>query len=270
MRAWISAARALPMTFAIYLLEAAIAVLVGLPIATELAGRAPHGGDATALAQWLERGLQFAAPARVSAQGGALASAAVLLLAPWLQMAWFSALSRREPFVESLANGFRLWLRAGLVSLCVLLATGLALAPFAAAAWGVSRVLLDQLNDRVHDLTIACAALPLLFVACFAHVWHDLARARALHEGAFRSTRRSLRFAIKPTIVLRALFWTGLGWSLLWAAQLVPTVRLAGPAGLVCALQISVMSRLFLRSRWLADALTCAEDDAGSRAFEAS
>ena len=45
-RAWISSVGALPMTFVIYLVEAAFAVVAALPVALEFTHSAPQGRDA--------------------------------------------------------------------------------------------------------------------------------------------------------------------------------------------------------------------------------
>ena len=184
-------------------------------------------------------------------------------------MAWLSALARRESVGASLSQGARLWTRACLVTLWVCLGSLLGLSPFVFAAWGLSELSASRLNDRVHDLGIACALLPALPLLVAAFAWLDLARARALHEGAWTSTMRSLRTAIQPTTILRALLWTAAGWALFIAAQLAPLARWGGPALVVFALQAAVLMRLFVRSRWLADALTCAEQGDESRADEA-
>jgi hypothetical protein len=267
MRAWIACVRALPVTFALYVIEACVAALAALPLASEFTRSAPVVEDATALAQWLERLLLLAAPARVGARGALLAFAALLLVSPGLHMTWLSALSRREYVMDSVTRGVRLWFRACLVSLWVAAGMLIFALPFVGAAWGVSRVLADQLNDRVHDLILVSALAPLACFAFFAHVWHDLARARALHEGAFASTRSSLRFALRPAVLSGALLWSGLGWSLLVAAQFAPSARLGAPLILVGLLQLAVLARLFLRSRWLTLALTCAEDGSESGAM---
>ena len=268
MRAWIASVRALPMTFALYVFEAVLAALGVFPLANELARRAPTTNDAIGLAQWLERIPSQGASARVGAVGVALACAALLLVSPCLHMGWLSALSRRESVMDSLHQGVRLWIRACLVSLWIAAALALSAVPFAAAGWGISRVLARQLNDRVHDLVIV-SALPLLAAfAFFAHVWHDLARARALHEGAFTSMRRSLRAAVRLSVLLRALLWGGLGGLLVVASQLLARDH-AGALLLVGPLQLAILTRLLLRSRWLADALACADEGAESRAPEA-
>ncbi len=267
MSPWIASVRALPMTFALYVFEACVAALGAFPLANELTRSAPRTLDPISLAHWLERLPSLGAPARVGAQGAALACAALLLVSPCLHMSWLSAIARREPVMESLHQGVRLWIRACLVSLWILAALALCAVPFAAAGWGIAQVLVHQLNDRVHDLIIV-SALPLLAAfAFFAHVWNDLARARALHEGAFMGARRSLRFAVRPSVLLRALLWSGLGGLLVVASQLLLDDR-APALLLVFGLQLAVLLRLFLRSRWLAEALACADEIPGSGARE--
>ena len=114
-----------------------------------------------------------------------------------------------------------------------------------------THVLLHDASARTHDLSVAASALPLALVALLTMVWHDLARARALHERAFASARSSLR-ALGPRAVVRALFLLGGGLSLtVCAASLVGssgTSRLVG----VLVLQGAAFARLFLRSCWLA------------------
>jgi hypothetical protein len=258
------------MTFVIYLIEAALAVVAGLPFALDFSNSAPRGHDLSARAQWLEYALSLGTPARLAVSTSALALATLYLLGPWLQMAWLSALGRREGLGESLATGARLWWRACLVTLWVSIGVLLGLAPFALAAWGLSRLSAARLNDRVHGLAIACALLPVLPVLIAACAWFDLARARALQEGAWTSAIRSLRTAIQPATIMRALLWSVAGWLLFIVAQVAPLARWGGPPLLMFCLQTAVLMRLFVRSRWLADALTCAEHDDASRASEAS
>ncbi|MFT3922539.1 MAG: hypothetical protein QM778_08395 [Myxococcales bacterium] len=269
MREWMSSMRALPMTFVIYLTEAALALVFGLPAALELTRSAPQGADSTADAERLEFLLGLGQAGRLVGATGLFAGIALWLLAPWLQMAWLSALSRRESVGESLVQGARLYVRAQLLAIPVVIGVALSLVPFGVAAWGISQLSASQLNDRVHDLGIACALAPGLPVLLAGLAWLDLARARALHEGPWTSAVRSLRAALQPVTILRALFFGLAGWTLFLLAQAPLLERLGGRPLVVLALQSAVLARLFLRSRWLADALTCAEASAGSRASEA-
>ena len=85
MRAWVSSVRALPMTFVIYLIEAAFASVSSLPAVLEFTGSAPRGRDASAQAQWLEYlvGPDFAPRGCVL---GLLSLLVLCLLSPWLQI----------------------------------------------------------------------------------------------------------------------------------------------------------------------------------------
>jgi hypothetical protein len=156
-----------------------------------------------------------------------------------------------------------------MVSLWVALGSCLALAPIAASAFGLRSWLAGSPNDRVHDLALlacAAAALPCLAIAW---IWHDLARARALSEGAFTSARRSLPAALRPALWLRALLWSGAGWGSVWVAELVSRRALGSAAPIAVALlQAASLARLWLRGAWLADALTCADAPPASGADE--
>jgi hypothetical protein len=265
----LASARALPMCFVIYATEAALALIASLPFALELARDAPLGRDPSAQAEWLERLVHLGSAARVSGTSAALVLAPLLLLSPWLQLAWFSSLARGEPLGSSLATGARLWPRACMVSLWVALGLCLTLTPIAAGGFGLWRWLARHPNDRVHDLALlACAAAALPCLA-LAWIWHDLARARALSEGAFTSARRSLPAALRPALWLRAGLWSGAGWAAVGVAELA-TWRGPGAAAplAVALLQAASLARLWLRGAWLADALACADSASASGADE--
>jgi len=261
-----SSVRALPMTFVIYVFEAVLALLAGLPAALELTRTAPHGADASSYAEWLEFLLGLGAPSRVASVSALLTLLLLGLLSPWLQMAWLSALARRESLGTSLATGARLWMRALWVTIPVALGIALALAPFGLAAWGISRLSAARLNDRVHDLGILCALLPALPITLAGFVWLDLARARALHEGAWTCAARSLRSAVQPLTIARAALWNAGGCVPYLLVHAALSERLSASPLLVAALQTAVLLRLLFRSRWLADALTCAERSGASGA----
>lgn len=260
MTRWLCALRALPMTFFIYVLQAWTAVLIALPAANELVARVPTGQPASAHALALERIFQLGSDLRLVALPSLLAGLTWLLVTPFLHIAWLSALARREAFGASLATGGRLYLRACIVSAWVFLGLLAALTPWAGLSYGVYHYIADLPNDRIRDVTCATLLLPLLPSLFIAHTWHDLARARALEEPALRAAMRSVRSALRPRVLLQSLLYSLVGFALLALGQII---ELPFPDAshelLVAALQTSLLARLFLRSRWLCDALACAD-----------
>ncbi len=269
MNNWLFAVRALPMTFTIFVLQAWVSSIATLPMIGELVRVAPNGKTAIALAASLEQALQMAPVLRTSSQTFLLLSLSWIVLSPWLQMAWFSAIAQRESVAASLATGGQLYLRACLVSLWVVLGFVLIAAPIALASYGIFRFMAEHPNDRVRDLLTVGLLLPALPALSIAHFWHDLARARALHEPAFRATARSLRDAVRPQVLVQGLLLTGVGWAVVLASQLAEEhVSTQSNVVLIALLQSALLTRLVLRSRWLAEALTCAEGSRESRASE--
>src|SRR4051794_23493193 len=90
---WLAVLRALPVTFFVYLVQACAALLLGLPAALEVTHSAPSSYDASARAAWLELALTWAPAWRVLGTTALLTIAILLLLSPWLQMAWLAAIS---------------------------------------------------------------------------------------------------------------------------------------------------------------------------------
>jgi hypothetical protein len=256
---WGAVMRAMPALFAIYVVEACAALVLGIPSGLRALADAPQGHDALAMAQWLETIAYWGPVAKTAGVTGLLLCGVVALLSPWLHMTWLSALSRPEPLSVSLAQGARLWVRASLVTLLVGLGTCLAALPWGLAAWGLQRALPQQDNARVHDLALAlciASALPLLWLG---HLWHDLARARALFQGCVRATLGSLRAALRPALTLNALIWTLLGWACV-AFSHWHVGNLSKPLMQVALLQSAILVRLITRARWLAQTLAYADE----------
>jgi hypothetical protein len=255
---WAAVARALPVLFAIYALQACAALVMALPAGLELVASAPVGFDAVARAEWLDMLLAWRVPARLTGLNALSIALVWLLLSPWLHMAWLSALSEPESLGTSLARGARLWLRATLVSCFVLLFASLAATPCLLAAWKLPALQAIRSDDRRHDLTVLLSLLPLAPVAALAHVWHDLARARALTQGWFSSTLQSLRDSLRITCLVSAGVWSGLGWSAVVASHCLSQRFASALVVQVALLQAGMLVRLVLRSRWLARTVACA------------
>jgi hypothetical protein len=267
MNAWATVARALPLTFLIYVAQACAAWVAGFGPVLELSRHLPLDSRPLSQAVWLEGLLASVATLRASAITLGLTCLLLLLVSPGLHMAWLAALDAPTRPLRSLAQGTRLWLRGALVSLWVLMGLGLAALPFGLVAWGIAHWLGDDTSDRLRDLSLLCALLPLLPLAWFAHVWHDLARARALYQSSLKSTLGSLRDALRPHVQLSALGWSALALSAVllthWGAVQLEAPALAARVGI---LQGGLLLRLILRSRWLARALACADSAPGSGA----
>ncbi len=270
MNAWMSTLRALPMTFTLFVLQAWVATLATLPIASEVTRSLPGGKAAVALAASLEQLLALGATLRPAGQSWLLLGLSWLVLSPWLQMAWLSNLAHQSSVGAALVAGTRLYVRACFVSLWVLLGATLVTAPLALSACGVWHFMADHPSDRLRDLLTLGLILPALPLLGLAHTWHDLARARALYESAFKAALHSARFALKPTLFLSAFLLAGVGWALVAVSQLVVDdhhIATQPSFVLVALLQSCLLARLVLRSRWLAQALACAEAATESRAF---
>lgn len=260
------AMRALPFTFALYVLEAVLASFVALPTGLEL-GRQLRASswDAAQSALFLERLPELAALLRTSSLSGLIALAALWLLGPWLQMSWFAALAELSSPLAALARGARLVPRAWLVSLLVGLTMLLAAAPFLLIAYALHGGLSSSPDARFHDLMLSFALLPLLPLAVFGHVLHDLARARAFYSGALDGLVNGLRSTLSWAVLLRAVGLSALGFFALLAAHAIAW-QVDGAFRFliaVVALQSALLGRLFVRSVWLAIALACVLPAAG-------
>ena len=252
------ALRALPMTFAIYAIEALLGLFAVLPGALELSPVLAHSDGASLQALRLETVLDFAGVARATLRTLGLAALAGLVVGPFLQMSWLSALAQRNSVQGAFAQGARLTPRAWLVSLLVALLTALFAAPVLCAAYGLHRWLDGTVAARTHDLALLGTLSPLLPMLCIAHVLHDVARARALHLRAARSAFGGLRVALRPRVFARAaLAWAVGMLAMALAALLGQRVVEPGVATLatLALLQSALLARLFARSWWLACAL---------------
>lgn len=266
MRHVTAAVRALPVTFVVYMVEACLALLLTLPIGLELLddGRASLS-SALGRAAWLDLLPALAPALRMHATASVLHLVLLLLLAPWLHLSWLYALSRPSGVGPALGEGARLYLRAWLVTFWVALVATLASAPFLVSAALVERVLGDG-DARLHDLVLATVCLPLLPVLWWAHVLHDLARARSLTRGAWAAVRSSLTDAARIKVQLVALLLSAAASGAAVVAWLLVgrgTVPQNVPAFLL--LQLACLLALFLRSVWLAHTVACAEHSVTSR-----
>jgi hypothetical protein len=264
-RAVLVALRAAHVTFAIYALEALLALFVSAPLTSELTRDARAlGARPLFRAAALEHGLELLPALRVEARSLTLAALLMLALTPLLRMAWLSALASPLGVRRALGEGARLYLRALSASLLLLACTVLALAP-----WLLFAYLVDAWLDaraRLHDLLLFAAAgsvLPVLFLASVAH---DLAHAFALAHGPLRAARLTLRAALSPRAFPAALLALIAG-ALVGALPLLLLAN-ASPAGALFAValtQAGAFCAAGVRSVWLAHALACTERYAASR-----
>jgi hypothetical protein len=267
MRVLVAALRALPVTFALYVVEAVLAITLTVPLGMELSSDARALGTRVLFrAAAIERGLQLLPALRVQGRALALGTVLLLLLTPLLSMTWLSALSGPLGVSRALEQGARLYLRACAVSLAVGLLLALALAPWALFAYSADTWIDLSTHARLHDLLLlGCVgtALPVLWIF---HVAHDLARAFALRRGALASVRLGLAAAIslRAPLVALALFALGL---LVGASPLLLTTAASrlGEMSSIALLQGACFGALGVRSLWLAYALTCTERYATSR-----
>lgn len=253
---------ALPVTFLLYVFEALLAISFALPLGLELTQQLGGRWDESQTALALESVTTLASGLRVSAGSAVLSLTLLVLLSPWLQMTWLSALSEHTTTLDALSRGARLTARAWWVSCLLALATLLALTPFGLTAYCVHRALIHSTDARFHDLTLVAALAPVVPVLLFAHLVHDLARASALERSGFQSVLHALRVARRVSLWPRALALPALGYGMVLLAELAAFRAVEVPLRFLLsatALQSALLARTFLRSFWLASALTCVE-----------
>jgi hypothetical protein len=270
MKVFTAALRALPLSFLLYLIQAAAALLTSVPLGLELLAdeRATLTSPA-GRAAWLDRGLELLPALGVARQSALIVAALLLLSSPWLQMAWLAALARPVGVLGALEQGARSYLRALTVSVLSLACLALALLPGAGTAWLCHTLLAAPSHARLHDLLLIACAVPCLGIVWIAHVAHDLARACSLRRGAWTSLRSGLRGALRPRVQLVGLSLAGAALGLrsihyyVWREgarlDLVSTTAL---------LQGACFAALFLRSLWLGSCLACVEQPATSGDLE--
>lgn len=261
------ARRALPLTFAIYVLHALVATLVAVPTSLSLLARVrPYSRFPSDVAVLLESGDSLGALLHASALHLVLAAVALTLLSPWLHMSWCVAITNSTSTLGALERGAGLTVRAWLVSLSMALLALLAALPFGCGAYVLHLHYEAATEARAHDLAVAAALVPLLPGAFVASVLHDVARVSALSRGAIASVRRSLRVA-RPRLLALALALTVLGWAMVVASQALAAILGTGPLALVLTvalLQLALLAKLVVRSAWLA----CAHATVGPVASE--
>jgi hypothetical protein len=257
---WTIARRALPFTFAIYVLEAVPASFVALPAGVELEKQLRASSwDASQWALLLETLPELAALARTALLSSALSSLLLLLLGPWLQMSWLASLDQPTTVLFAVSRGGALVLRACFASVLVALVVALASAPFLALAYTLHDGLAHSTDAKFHDLMLCLALAPLVPLALVGHTLHDLTRAGALHGGAVRALRLGLRAVVRWRVLLRSLGFGLLGLGLVLGSQAMAHHAGGSFRFLLGAtvLQSALLGRLFVRSAWLATALTC-------------
>ncbi len=248
MNARVLGLRALPITFAIYALEALLAVFAVWPNGVDLAAKLQTlSFDPASLRE-------LATLARGVARGHALALSALMVLAPWLHMSWLIMLSEPQSPLRALARGVRSLPRAWGVTLLLGFTLLLCLIPVGGACYGVVRTLGDDPDARRTDLTLLAALLPIAPIAFYFHAAHDLARAAALELRAVRSVLRGLRRACRPAAFLAALGASLAGLLLPLAAHASSWQLGALPATML--LQSVLLVRLVVRAAWLGRALS--------------
>ncbi|HEX6245491.1 MAG TPA: hypothetical protein VFZ61_31425, partial [Polyangiales bacterium] len=201
-----AALRALPLTFFVYVVEAMLALYCALPWSLEVGADARASlSSAIGRAVWLDRVGELLPAVRVAGRSGLLSLGLVLLLSPWLQMAWLSSMQQSVSAAAALEQGVRLYLRAVGVSLLSLLVAALLVVPWAGAAWLAHALLAAPTRARLHDCALVVLLSPCCLALVYAHVMHDLARARALSAGAFAAVAFGLRSALRARVLLAAL-----------------------------------------------------------------
>ncbi len=275
MSPWLAVIRALPITFLVYVSSTALAAMHALPIALEI-GRLPtwtKAGEGARIAT-LEAMLSQLPVLRAQGLSLLLAALAYALLSPWLQMSWFAALSAPRAPGAALAEGARLTPRAYLTSLVVGIGTVLMLLPCAALVWTTRSWLESRANVRVQDIATLIALTPGALVLFLSLAWHDLARARCLSSGAFRSSLRAWLDALSLVTLARYACWAALGLTISVAAQLASLqVGHSGRLAMFIVLAVvqgAALARSMLRSRWLTDALLCADASPSAPRFRKS
>lgn len=255
---------AAPLTFVVY------AVLTGLAaVPTWLAQRAVEqplaAGDRRA-AHLLRPGgavlLEVVQAADFTGVGFVwLASMGVLLvLSPWLSMAWLGALARPADLRPILRRGLRLyWPAVGtslLTALVSLPALGLATVPMVTAHHAIA----VRPDPRPHDVAVAALSLLPAATAAAAFALHDLSRAALVVRGRrpLRALREGLR-NLRARVLAGHVGWLAFGTACIAAGHLVAAMAAgAGIASELLALaasQLGLLGRVWARGRWLATAV---------------
>jgi hypothetical protein len=262
-----ASAGALPFTFVLYVVEAAAALVFALPLGLELRGDVRASlTDAIGRAIWLDRVAELVPVVRAQVLSAGLGGLLWLVLSPWLQMAWLSALARPCSVRAALRDGARLYLRAWGVSLWVLALLALAGLPGGAALWFALWAFSGHAEAHLYDIALAAACVALVPLLWTAHVLHDLARARALSASAWTAVRSSLRNCLRLRIQASALAFL-LASCALRATHALVHVLGPGLAGIaaVALLQAACLGALLARGAWLSRALACAGELPASR-----
>lgn len=251
--------RALPMTFVVYVVEACLALMAVGPLAIELTEDArPSFRSSLGRVVWLETVDALAPAFRAQRTGAILSALLLLLLAPWLQMAWLQALAGPISVARALREAAALYGRAWSVSIVTLLLTAVVASPFVVTLLVVDDWVSNSSDARLHDLALLTAALPLVPIAWTALLLHDLARARSLAATAWSSVMGSLRAALSVRAQLPAIALIGLATGAraagFWLGQ-----RSEDPSSINAQLQLACFVALWLRSAWLACALHAGE-----------
>jgi hypothetical protein len=249
------ALRALPLTFLIFVVEVMLAVFASFPISVELAPRLATFARDPAAALDPHSLHELGSLARAFARAHGLSGLVLLALAPWLQLSWLNALAEPQSPLAALARGARGLPRAWLLSLGLGLTFALCAAPWLGLAYGISAWLGHESNAQQVDLTVLACLLPLLPVAVYFLLVHDLARAASLESRSMRSLWRGLRAA------LRVRTW-GPGVAALAVGLVLPAAAHASswqlePLPATLLLQSVLLVRLVVRAAWLAHALAC-------------
>ena len=253
-------------TFAVYLVQALLAIAPAWPLAraVERAVRGlPTGTSALAAPGGLWR---MEALAALGSSGRVLLDVTVatlllgLALGPLLQMTWLAALLRPRPLRDALAQGARHYLPAFAITLALAPLLLLALVALVTGPALAGHLVDATPSDRTHDLATLAGYAPALLLAALWALWHDLARA-SLARGA-RPLAALVRGALacaRPSALPAYLLWLGIGASLAISAQLFGGALDGGgfamSAAVLAITQSISLTRTFVRGRWLADAL---------------
>jgi hypothetical protein len=247
------ARRTLPVTFAVHVTMAAIALWPALALGGALsAATGALGADVTPKGVWFD--------VLAAGLGGGVylsflaATGIALLMGAPVQMAWLFALGG-SPGRAAIRRGLVRTPAAWGVSLLVLAFGALALLAALSVPLGAHVFLLRRLHDeRLHDLIVGALALPAAISLVGAACAHDRARAALVDPeiGPLEACTSALA-ALRSTLPALYLGFFVLGASLTLLALDASTrggTALAASLAMIAA-QLLLFGRTFARSLWL-------------------
>jgi hypothetical protein len=257
---------AMPMTLVAWLAPLALALIPALEARGALWRSLGHRPDGTLAAYEPGGALGLEVLHRVGQRAGGdltwlvLGTALLLLLlGPWLCMAWLAALKRRRPLLQCLRLGLARYLPSLGTSL-VTHAVGLAALAATLLLPATCHLLLrGQPDARLHDLVVMAATVPALAVLVTTWTAHDLARGFLAHAPMhpLEAVRRAVA-TLAPGVIGVHLAHRLLGTVLAAAAAATALWPSSGPVAVgtvVIIGQLTALARTAVRARWLAVAV---------------